>query len=214
MVSSPLDRLPRVICVGHMGSPATGRVASEDVSAGPRENAALRWLPGGVDIRPAGKGAEESGYRLRSPRRGRPVSDRFRIERPDAFRGLLRLAAGQIGDVVDYSEWARVLGIAKSATTEYAALCQGGCRNTRPPLRMGAAPNVHPPLPPLWRSPWPTRQTPRPSRRFRARRSRGCTSLRRRAAAPRSDRAWWPSRCSCTGAPRRGEARQMPPLGR
>lgn len=54
----------------------------------------------------------------------RDASDRFRIARPDAFRGVLRLAAGQIGDVVNYSEWARVLGIATSTVTDYAALLE------------------------------------------------------------------------------------------
>jgi len=54
----------------------------------------------------------------------RDASDRFRIERPDAFRRLLQLAAGQIGDVVNYSEWARITGIATSTVIEYASLLE------------------------------------------------------------------------------------------
>ena len=54
----------------------------------------------------------------------RDASDRFRIERPDAFRLLLRLAAGQIGDLVKYAEWAHILGVATSTVSDYAALLE------------------------------------------------------------------------------------------
>jgi len=54
----------------------------------------------------------------------RDASDRFRLDRPDAFRGLLQLAAGQIGDLVNYSEWGRILGIATSTVADYAALLE------------------------------------------------------------------------------------------
>jgi uncharacterized protein len=54
----------------------------------------------------------------------RDASDRFRIERPDALRLLLRLAAGQVGDLVNHSEWSRVLGISASTVGDYVALLE------------------------------------------------------------------------------------------
>lgn len=54
----------------------------------------------------------------------RDASDRFRIERPDAFRLLLRLLAGQTGDVASFSEWSRILGIAVSTVSDYVALLE------------------------------------------------------------------------------------------
>ncbi len=54
----------------------------------------------------------------------RDASDRFRIQRPDAFRGLLQLAAGQVGQMVNLSEWAGILGIAASTVREYLHLLE------------------------------------------------------------------------------------------
>ena len=54
----------------------------------------------------------------------RDASDRFHIARPDAFRLLLRLIAGQVGDLVSYSEWSRVLGIAATTVADYVALME------------------------------------------------------------------------------------------
>ena len=54
----------------------------------------------------------------------RDASDRFRIERPDAFRNLLALCAGQIGDLANFSEWGRVLGIATSTVADYCGLLE------------------------------------------------------------------------------------------
>ena len=54
----------------------------------------------------------------------RDASDRFRIERPDAFRLLLRLAAGQVCDLVNFTEWAQILGIATSTVSDYVALLE------------------------------------------------------------------------------------------
>ncbi len=54
----------------------------------------------------------------------RDASDRFRIERPDAFRLLLRLLAGQVGDVGSFSEWSHILGIAVSTVSDYVALLE------------------------------------------------------------------------------------------
>lgn len=54
----------------------------------------------------------------------RDASDRFRITRPDAFRLLLRLAAGQIGDLVNLAEWAPTLGISAPTVGEYLGLLE------------------------------------------------------------------------------------------
>ncbi len=54
----------------------------------------------------------------------RDASDRFRVERPDALRTLLRLAAGQVGDLVNLTEWAQILGIAASTVADYLALLE------------------------------------------------------------------------------------------
>lgn len=54
----------------------------------------------------------------------RDASDRFRIERPDAFRKLLSLCAGQVGDLANYSEWGRILGIATTTVSDYCALLE------------------------------------------------------------------------------------------
>ncbi len=54
----------------------------------------------------------------------RDASDRFRIERPDAFRLLLRLLAGQVGDVGSFSEWSHILGVAVSTVSDYVALLE------------------------------------------------------------------------------------------
>lgn len=54
----------------------------------------------------------------------RDASDRFRIERPDAFRLLLRLMAGQVGDIASFSEWSHILGIAVSTVSDYVSLLE------------------------------------------------------------------------------------------
>lgn len=54
----------------------------------------------------------------------RDASDRFRLERPDAFRVLIQLMAGQIGDLVNYTEWAAILGISSSTVKDYIAVLE------------------------------------------------------------------------------------------
>jgi len=54
----------------------------------------------------------------------RDASDRFRITRPDAFRLALRLGAGQIGDMVNYSEYAGILGISQPTVREYLGIME------------------------------------------------------------------------------------------
>ena len=54
----------------------------------------------------------------------RDASDLFRVRRLDAFRRLLQLLAGQIGQMASYSEWSRALGISVSTVREYLSLLE------------------------------------------------------------------------------------------
>ena len=49
----------------------------------------------------------------------RDLADLVRLARPDAFRQLLRLIAGQAGRLVNLSEWASVLGIGRETVVSY-----------------------------------------------------------------------------------------------
>jgi predicted AAA+ superfamily ATPase len=54
----------------------------------------------------------------------RDASDLFRIGRPDAFRRLLRLAATQAGNRVNFSEWASILGVSRDTAATYAEILE------------------------------------------------------------------------------------------
>lgn len=54
----------------------------------------------------------------------RDATDRFDIAHPAALRRLLGLAAAQVGQVVNYTEWSRVLGIAATTVVDYLALLE------------------------------------------------------------------------------------------
>jgi len=54
----------------------------------------------------------------------RDASDRFRIRRPEAFRRLLQIAAGQTGQIANLSEWAGLLGVAASTVGEWLGLLE------------------------------------------------------------------------------------------
>jgi predicted AAA+ superfamily ATPase len=54
----------------------------------------------------------------------RDASDLFRITRPDAFRQLLHLVAGQVGQLVNLSEWASVLGIGRDTVASYLEILE------------------------------------------------------------------------------------------
>jgi predicted AAA+ superfamily ATPase len=54
----------------------------------------------------------------------RDASDLFRITRPDAFRQLLRLIAGRVGQLVNLSEWASVLGIGRDTVASYLEILE------------------------------------------------------------------------------------------
>ena len=53
------------------------------------------------------------------------ASDMYRIKRPDAFRKLLSLAASQIGNLVNFSNWADSVGVSVNAVIEYINLSEG-----------------------------------------------------------------------------------------
>ena len=54
----------------------------------------------------------------------RDASDLYRVERLDAFRALLKLAARQIGSVVNLSEWASLVGVSVPTVSAYLALME------------------------------------------------------------------------------------------
>jgi uncharacterized protein len=54
----------------------------------------------------------------------RDASDLFRINRPDAFRRLLRLAAAQVGSLVNLSEWAALLGVSRDTVASYLEILE------------------------------------------------------------------------------------------
>lgn len=54
----------------------------------------------------------------------RDASDLYRIRRPEAFRKLLSLAASQIGNMVNFSNWAENLAISVNTVIEYVNLLE------------------------------------------------------------------------------------------
>ena len=64
----------------------------------------------------------------------RDASDRFRIRNTAAFRKILELAATQIGNLVNTSEWSAVAGINAETTNDYAAVLEDAhiLRRVRP----------------------------------------------------------------------------------
>jgi len=54
----------------------------------------------------------------------RDASDLYRIERPDAFRRLLELAAGQVGSLTNNSEWASLLGLNQGTVGSYLSILE------------------------------------------------------------------------------------------
>jgi len=54
----------------------------------------------------------------------RNLADRARIARPDAFRQLLRLIAGQAGQLVNLSQWASILGIGRETVASYLEILE------------------------------------------------------------------------------------------
>ncbi len=56
----------------------------------------------------------------------RDASDLFRITRPAALRRLLKLVAHQVGSLVNFSEWASLLGISHSTVESYLSILEEG----------------------------------------------------------------------------------------
>jgi uncharacterized protein len=54
----------------------------------------------------------------------RDASDAYRIRNPQAFRMVLRLAAGQVGNLVNMSEYASLAGVSVSTTGDYLAIME------------------------------------------------------------------------------------------
>ena len=61
-------------------------------------------------------------YRLLDAFVVRDASDLFRIEHLDAFRRLLALAAGQVGSLINYTEWAAICGVSRHTVQSYVRL--------------------------------------------------------------------------------------------
>lgn len=54
----------------------------------------------------------------------RDASDLFQIQKPDAFRRLLALLAGQVGHVVNLTEWSSVLGVHRQTVESYLEILE------------------------------------------------------------------------------------------
>ena len=54
----------------------------------------------------------------------RDASDRFRIQHTAAFRRILELAASQIGNLVNASEWAALVGVSNDTVAEHVRLLE------------------------------------------------------------------------------------------
>jgi hypothetical protein len=54
----------------------------------------------------------------------RDASDLFKIARPDAFRRLLQLLAGQCGSLVNLSEWASLVGVSRDTVAAYLEILE------------------------------------------------------------------------------------------
>ena len=54
----------------------------------------------------------------------RDASDLFRIQRPEAFRMLLQLAARQVGSAVNLSEWASLAGVSVPTVSSYLSFME------------------------------------------------------------------------------------------
>lgn len=54
----------------------------------------------------------------------RDASDRFRIRHVAAFHKVLELAASQIGNLVNFSEWAALAGVGSDTVAEYTRLLE------------------------------------------------------------------------------------------
>lgn len=54
----------------------------------------------------------------------RDASDLFRIDAPEPFRRLLKLMAGQVGNLVNLAEWGSICGISSKTVARYASILE------------------------------------------------------------------------------------------
>lgn len=54
----------------------------------------------------------------------RDASDRFRIKNTAAFRRILEVAASQVGNLVNFSEWASLVGVSNDTVAEHVRLME------------------------------------------------------------------------------------------
>lgn len=55
----------------------------------------------------------------------RDASDRFEVREVEAFRRMLQLAAGQVGQMVNLSEWGSLLGVSATTVSAWLELLEG-----------------------------------------------------------------------------------------
>lgn len=67
----------------------------------------------------------------------RDASDLYRIERPDAFRTLLQLAARQVGSGVNLSEWASLSSVSVPTVSSYLSIMEEAHLLVRVPVFAG-----------------------------------------------------------------------------
>lgn len=67
----------------------------------------------------------------------RDASDLYRIQRPDAFRSLLALAARQAGNLVNLSEWASLTGVSVPTVASYLDIMEESHLLVRLPIYAG-----------------------------------------------------------------------------
>ncbi len=67
----------------------------------------------------------------------RDASDLYKIKRPDVFRALLTLAARQVGNLVNLSEWASLLGVSVPTVASYLSIMEESQLLRRVPLFAG-----------------------------------------------------------------------------
>jgi predicted AAA+ superfamily ATPase len=54
----------------------------------------------------------------------RDASDRFHVRYPAAYRKILELAASQVGNLCNFSEWAATVGVSNDTVAEYVSLME------------------------------------------------------------------------------------------
>ena len=87
-----------------------------------RDSALRHMVLGGYPEAWLGDDPETALYHLVDAFVVRDASDRLRIEHVDAFRNLLRLVAGQVGNLANFSEWASLCQVSRTTIDNYLAI--------------------------------------------------------------------------------------------